>query len=151
MNMKETNKDIKSLLEKIDRVHISNTFFAMMNDQSCDCEEIIIKSNDNYVRIRSEAIGEDGHIVFDQCLSIKENDYPYEVCLEGSIFRFDKFSHLENGMIEGIRFVADGVFLFIFALKNNLVVTMSKYDLFEEIEMDFPEQEAEIVIRKRSD
>jgi hypothetical protein len=54
-------------------------------------------------------------------------------------------------MIEGIRFVADGVFLFIFALENNLVMTMSKYDIFEELEMDFPEQEAVLVVRKRSD
>ena len=137
--------------DKIDGFFISNAYFAMMTDQSCDCEKIIIKSNDNCVIITSEAVGEDGHIVFSHCSLDEVNSYPYEVCFEGYNFRFDKFSCLKNGMIEGMRFASDGVFLFIFALENNLVVTMSKYDLFEEIEMDFPEQEAELVIRKRSD
>ena len=51
-------------------------------------------------------------------------------------------------MIDGIRFCADGVFLFVFALGHNLVLTKSKYDLIAEIEMVLPETEAELKIRK---
>ena len=57
-------------------------------------------------------------------------------------------SYLENGMIDGIRFAAEDVFLLVFALENNLVITMSKLDLLEDIEMDYPEQEAKLIIKK---
>ncbi len=144
----KTTEDVINMLGVIDKIYISDSFLSMMNDQSCDCDEIVIKSGGFYFRLASQAVGEDGRIVFQECIAFKKDEYPYEVDLKGQSFRFDKFGYLENGMIEGIRFAAEEVFLFVFALENNLVVTMSKYDLFEEIEMDYPEQEAKLIIKK---
>ena len=140
---------IKSIIGKVDNIFISNAFFAMMNDQSCDCDEIIIKSNGNYIRLISEVVGEDGYIVLKCETSHDNNKYTYEVDLNGLIFTFDKCIYLTNGVIEGLRFTSDGVFLFIFASEHNLVLTMSKLDLFEEIDMHYPENEAVLVIRER--
>ena len=77
-----------------------------------------------------------------------QSQFLYEVDISKENFKFEKFCFLENGLIDGIRFCADGVFLFIFALEHNLVLTKSKYDLFEEIEMILPETEAVLKIRK---
>ena len=143
----KTTENIINVLDKIDKIYISNSFLAMMNDQSCDCDEVIIKSGDNYIKLTSQAVGEDGKIIFEECMSFKKNEYPYEVDLKGQRFRFDKFSYLENGMIDGIRFTGDEAFMFVFALENNLVLTMSKLDLFGEIEMDYPEKEAKLIIK----
>lgn len=136
------------MLGIIDKIYISDSFLAMMNDQSCDCDEVIIKNGDDCIKLTSQAMGGDGKIVFEECMSFEKNEYPYEVDLKGQRFRFDKFSYLENGMIDGIRFAAEDVFLFAFALENNLVITMSKLDLLGDIEMDYPEQEAKLIIKK---
>ena len=144
----KTTENIINVLDKIDKICISNSFFAMMNEQSCDCDEVIIKSGEFYVNLTSQAVGEDGKIVFEKCTTFEKAKYPNEVDLNGQSFRFDKFSYLENGMIDGIRFAAEDVFLFVFALENNLVITMSKLDLLEDIEMEYPEQEAKLIIKK---
>lgn len=146
--MEEKNENFSSMIAKIDAIYISDSFFEMINAQSCDCDELIIKRGDKYVRLISEAVGKDGRVVFDVVSSVDEVQYPYEVRLDKAQFVFDKFSHLENGAIDGIRFVSDGVFLFVFALEHNLVLTMSKYDLFDEAETDFPKEEAELLIKR---
>ena len=140
-------ENIIDMLGIIDKIYISDSFFAMMNEQSCDCDEIIIKSGEFYVKLMSQAIREDGKIVFEKCTTFEKAKYPNEVDLNGQSFRFDKFSYLENGMIDGIRCAGDEAFMFVFALENNLVLTMSKLDLFEEIEMDYPEKEAKLIIK----
>ena len=141
-------ENVINLLGVIDKIYISDSFFAMMNEQSCDCDEAIIKSGEIYMRLTSQAVGEDEKIVFEECISFEKDKYPYEVDLNGQSFRFDKLSYLENNMIDGIRFVAKEAFLFVFAIENNLVITMSKLDLFEDIKMDYPEQEAKLIINK---
>ncbi len=144
----KTTEDIINLLGVIDKIYISDSFLAMMNDQSCDCDEIVIKSGGFYFRLASQAVGEDGRIVFQECIAFKKDEYPYEVDLKGQSFRFDKFSYLEDGMIDGIRFSSEEIFLFVFSLENNLVITMSKLDLLGDIEMDYLEQEAKLIIKK---
>ncbi len=136
-------------ISKIDALYISKRFLERINEQSCDCDEIVIECDGAHVLLTSEAVGEDGRILFKEDISFDKAQYPYEVELENQRFVFDKFCHLENGMIDGIRFAADGVFLFIFALEHNLVLTMSKYDLFCETEMELPEKEATLTIAKR--
>lgn len=148
--MQDFNKQLSSMISSIDAIYISNSFFEMMNEQSCDCDEIVIKCGDKCILLTSEAVGENGRIVFNEAASFDETRYPYEIKLEGVQFVFDKSRYLENGMIEGVRFVADGVFLFIFASEHNLILTMSKYDLFDETEMDFSEKEAMLTIVKRN-
>ena len=145
--MKKT-ENIITLLGVIDKIYISDSFFDMVNEQSCDCDEVIIQSGDDCIKLTCQAVGEDGEIVLKKCMSFEKNEYSYEVDLKGQSFRFDKFSYLENGMIDGIRFSTEEVFLFVFALENHLVITMSKLDLFGDIEMDYPEHEAVLRIIK---
>ena len=72
-------------------------------------------------------------------MGTKRGYYDIEVAFEDAM--------VENGMIDGIRFTGDEAFMFVFALENNLVLTMSKLDLFGEIEMDYPEKEAKLIIK----
>ena len=141
-------KKIAELLSDIDSVHISDKLFEMINGQSCDCSEIVIKNGDRYIKLSSKPLGDDGYIEIDTVTGYAQSQFPYEVDIYKENFKFDKFCLLENGLIDGIRFRADGVFLFVFALEHNLVLTKSKYDLFEEIKMGFPKPEAELKIRK---
>ncbi|MBE6623876.1 MAG: hypothetical protein E7621_06825 [Ruminococcaceae bacterium] len=52
------------------------------------------------------------------------------------------------GLVEAIRYKCDDVFLFIFADEYNFIITMSKYDLFEETKTDILEAEATLEIQK---
>ena len=146
--MKDTKEISRSMLSKIDAIYISNDVFIVSN-QSFDCDKLIIKSGDRHIQLRSEALGEGGRIIFDEVSPFDGTQYPFEVKPRERAFTFDKFCRLENGMIDGIRFAADGVFLFVFALAHNLVLTISKYDLFEEKEMDFADEEASLWVVKR--
>jgi hypothetical protein len=148
MLLNESTKNATELLSNVDSIYISEKFFEMVNEQSCDCDEIVIKNGDKYILLTSHTSGEDGYIEIDTVANYTQSQFPYEVDISKENFKFDKFCFLENGLIDGIRFCADGVFLFIFALEHNLVLTKSKYDLFEEIEMILPETEAVLKIRK---
>lgn len=148
MLLNESTKNATELLSNVDSIYISEKFFEMVNEQSCDCDEIIIKNDDKYILLTSHTLREDGYIEIDTVANYAQSQFPYEVDISKENFKFDKFCFLENGLIDGIRFCADGVFLFIFALEHNLVLTKSKYDLFEKIEMVLPETEAALKIRK---
>ena len=51
-----------------------------------------------------------------------------------------------NGLIDAIKFKYKDMFLFVFALEDNLVLTKSKYDLLDETTNDFFEEEATLEI-----
>ena len=91
---------------------------------------------------------DDGYIEFDEGDAPKRACFPYEVDLRGEKLKLDKLAFLESGRIEGIRFTFGGQYLFIFASSHNLVLTASKYDLFGEVQTDFPKREAVLKIRK---
>ena len=145
------NADVKALLNRVDALFISEKFFSMMTSQSCDCDEIIIKSRDNYIKFTSKQLDEeDGFIVLEKTDSAEAQKFSYEVNFEESDFVFDKTISLENGAIDGVRFNGNGVFLYVFASEYNLILTISKYDLFEENRMELPEKEATLNIFKRN-
>ena len=148
MLLNEAAKKAVELLFNIDSIYISEKFFEMVTEQSCDCDQIVIKNGEKSILLTSHTSGEDGYIEIDTVADYEQSRFPYEVDISKENFKFDKFCFLENGLIEGIRFCADGVFLFVFASEHNLVLTKSRYDLFEEIEMLLPETEAELKIRK---
>ena len=102
----------------------------------------------SYNEIQEKLVAYVAYIEINTIANYAQSQFLYEVDISKDNFKFDKFCFLENGLIDGIRFCADGVFLFIFALEHNLVLTKSKYDLFEEIEMILPETEAVLKIRK---
>jgi len=144
--MENIDKKISSSLSNINALYVSVDFFEKINEQSCDCDKLIIKNGDTYILLTSKAIGEDAQIVFEEISPFDKARCMYEIKLDGMNFRFDKLCYLESGEIEGIRFAADGVFLFVFASERNLILTMSKYDIFEEIEMELPKTEARLTI-----
>ncbi len=126
----------------IQAIYISKSFCEMMNSQSCDCDSIVIRSGDKFIVLNYRSYNDDGYIEWENLSSFDANAYPYEVDLGDNVFRFDRVSYSDEGFIEGIRFTANDVFLFIFGSEHNLILTMSKYDLFEDIKMAFPETEA---------
>ncbi len=142
-------KKAMNLLTKVDGIYISDKFFEMMNEQSCDCDEIVIKSGDNYILLSSMPLGEDGYIEVKALDGFDASRFPYEVDISGEYFEFDKLCLHENGLTDGIRFKGGGAFLFVLALEHNLALTMSKYDLFEEMGTVIQEPEAELKIKRR--
>lgn len=126
----------------IDAIYLSKSFCEMMNSQSCDCDSIVIKSSDKFILLNYFSRDDDGYIEWENLFSFDADAYPYEVNLSNNVFKFDRVSYSEEGFVEGVRFTANDVFLFIFGYKHNLILTMSKYDLFEDIKMEFPETEA---------
>lgn len=140
------NKLIESF-SPIQAIYLSESFCEMINSQSCDCDSIVIRSGDKFIILNYRTFNNEGYIERKPLLYFNANTYPYEVDLSDNVFKFDKISYSDEGFIEGIRFTATNVFLFILGSEHNLILTMSKYDLFEDIGMDFPETEAILKIR----
>ena len=134
------------IFSRADAVYLSASFCEMVNSQSCDCDSIVIRSGDNFVVLNYKNINNDGCIDWKSLPSFDKNEYPYEVNLSDNVFIFDKFSYTDKGLIDGIRFSANDAFLFIFGSEHNLILTISRLDLFEEIKTDFPEAEASLKI-----
>ena len=132
---------------KIDSVYISESFFEMMNEQSCDCDEVVLGCNGKHFALTNHTLA-DIYSIDIRSIEFDKEHYPFQVDLSKGVLRFDKTLANDNGTIEGIRFKIDDDFLFVFALEHNLVLTKSKYDLFEEIEMEIQNEEAVLKIRK---
>ena len=132
---------------EIDSVYISESFFQMMNEQSCDCDEIVLGCKGKYFALTNHASA-DIYYIDIRSIEFDKEHYPFQVDLPKGVLRFDKTLANDNGTIEGIRFKTDEDFLFVFSLEHNLVLTKSKYDLFEEIEMEIQNEEAVLNIRK---
>ena len=156
----ESNKDmerggIMSNIELIkelgilQEIRLSASFCEKVNDQSCDCDSIILSGDQGTAYLTYRASGEDGCIEINPVTPYNELDYPYFVNLELREFQLDEICYYDDGSIEGIRFRADDTFLFIFGSEYNLILTMSKYDLFETIDMDFPKNEASLCLFRR--
>ena len=148
--MKHTSETLRTLLSEAEAIYISDSFLDIVNEQSCDCDKLVIQCGDKYTLLSYESVADDGHIIFEEITALPKVGYSYEVQLADKPFVLDQFHHLENGMIDGIRYENRNTFLFVFALEHNLVLTMSKYDLFEEIEMDLPTKEERLIISKRT-
>ncbi len=134
--------DLEKNLKNIKLLYISQETFCQVNSQSCDCLEIIVDTGEKLIYFEHNKYMEDGCIEFDELSSFNKEAYKYQVDLSNYTFKLDKIKYHEDGFVEAIRYKCEEVFLFIFASKDNLIITMSKYDLFEEIQMDFPKTEA---------
>lgn len=146
----ETTKKAE-LLSDIESLHMSDKFFEMISQSSCDCDEMVIKNGDKYILLTSHPLGEDGYLEINLLSNYDQDRFIYEVNMESEHYRFDKFCFLDNELIEGIRFRSGDIFLFVFALEHNLVLTKSKYDIFEELETDLPDIEETLrIIRNKN-
>lgn len=146
----ETTKKAE-LMSDIESLHMSDKFFEMISQSSCDCDEMVIKNGDKYILLTSHPLGEDGYLEINLLSNYDQDRFIYEVNMESEHYRFDKFCFLDNELIEGIRFRSGDIFLFVFALEHNLVLTKSKYDIFEELETDLPDIEETLrIIRNKN-
>ena len=136
---------------RIDELYISDKFCDQVTRQSCDCEEILLKSGESSYLISHRIKDGDGYIEIKSTDDFNLEDFTYKVHLGEATYKFDKIQTLDNGLIDGIRFRSEKSFLFVFALEYNLVLTQTTYDLFDEIDTDFPSEEDEplLQIRKR--
>lgn len=145
------DNNLIEIFSPIDAIYLSESFCEMMNSQSCDCDSLVIKCRNEFILLNYINRGDNGYIEWESLFPFDANAYPYEVKITDKIFKFDRVSYSEEGFVEGVRFSADGVFLFIFGSKHNLILTISKYDLFEDVKMDFPETEAVLQIISRKE
>ena len=136
---------------RIDELYISDKGFDMVTAQSCDCEEFLIKSGDSFYLVSHQFKDDDGYIEIKSIDDFNLKDFTYKAHLGYATYKFDKIQTFDNGDIDGIRFRSENVFMFIFALEYNLVLTLSTCDLFDESDTDLPSQEDEplLQIKKR--
>ena len=136
---------------RIDELYISDKGFDMVTAQSCDCEEILIKSGDSFYLVSHRFKDDDGYIEIKCVDDFDHKNFPYVVQFDDIAFNFERAQTLDNGYIDGIRFRSEKSFLFIFALEDNLVLTQTTRDLFDEKDADLPLEEDEplLQIKKR--
>ena len=79
MLLNESTKNATELLSNVDSIYISEKFFEMVNEQSCDCDEIVIKNGDKYILLTSHSSGEDGYIEINTIANYAQSKFLYEV------------------------------------------------------------------------
>ena len=131
----------------VDALYISDKFFDMVTAQSCDCEEILIKSADAFYLVSHRFKNDDGYIEIKCVDDFNPEDFAYTVQFGDATFKFEETLTLDNGRIDGIRFRSEKSFLFIFALEDNLVLTQTNYNLFSETDTDIPTENDEPILR----
>ena len=124
--------DLPKQLENIKELYIYEDGFWHINEQSCDCIKAIIDTGEKLISVQHNEYMEDGCIEFDEVFSFNKEAYKYKVNLTGYTFKLDGINYYENGFVRAIKYKCDDVFLFIIASEDNLIMTISKYDLFEE-------------------
>ena len=136
---------------RIDELYISDKFCDQVTRQSCDCEEILIKSGESSYLISHRSEDGEGYIEIKSTDNFNLKDFTYKVHLGDATYKFDKIQTLDNGYIDGIRFRSEKSFLFVFSLEDNLVLTQTTHDLFDEIDVELPLEEDEplLQIKKR--
>ena len=129
------------------KVCIESSTFWPIEEGSCDCGALVLDCGNKLLLLKH---GKPDPDQAEGCILIEEiaayDPCKFSVCVdqEGDVFRFDKCERTGTGEISGLRFCADGMFLFIFGNTFDLVVTKSKFDLFFECDMDYPDEEAEM-------
>ena len=92
MFLNEPAKSAVELLSNIDSIYIYEKFIEIVTEQSCDCDEIVIKNGDKYILLTSHTSGEDGYIEIDTVANYEQSQFPYEVDISKENFKFDNFA-----------------------------------------------------------
>jgi len=141
--MLDSNMRIKAL-------YISDKYCEQLSAQSCDCDKLLIETDDSSYVITHQRKEDDGYIEIKSAGELNLSEFTYAVELGSQEYELDKIKYLDNRRVDGIRFRSKKSFLFIFALEDNLTVTLTTYDLFEEIETEIPLEEDEPQLRLKS-
>ena len=132
---------------RIDELYISDRFYDQVTCQSCDCKEILIKSGDSFYLVSHQLKDDDGYIEIKRVDGFYNNDFTYMVKFPDDNFYFDRIQNTDKGLIDGIRFRSGKSYLFVFALEDNLVLTKTNYDLFDESDTAIPSEEDEPLLQ----
>ena len=54
--MNDLNENYAAMLSRPDAIYISKDFLDVINEQSCDCSRLIIKSGERHILLSSEPI-----------------------------------------------------------------------------------------------
>lgn len=65
MLLNESSKNPTELLSNIDSIYVSEKFFEIVNEQSYDIDEILIKNGDKYILLTLYNSGKNGYIEID--------------------------------------------------------------------------------------
>lgn len=134
--------ELEKVLANIKNIYISNKECYQHNVQSCDCMELVIDTGEKMISAMHREFGEDGRIELEEIFEYNKELYKYKMLIHDEQFKLERIAYFDNGFIDALKFRYDDVFLFVFALEDNLVLTKSKYDLLDETTDDFFEKEA---------
>ena len=130
------------MADTIKNIYISNYDFWPITFQSCDCFALIIDYGDKLEMYQHREHVDDGAIEVEIIDSFDAALFSVQVNLENEQFVLDKKLFKDDGALDAVRFKFEDVFLFVFASEYGLILTKSKYDIFEDQPMPFPEKEA---------
>ena len=138
--------------DEIREILISKNDLWRINEQSCDCQSVLIRTAHERIRVTYQANSscESEALVFTMASEQDEADFAYRVELDGEPAYLEKIAFTEEGSIEGLKFRMENGFLFLFASTHNLIVTRSIFDLIDDTDSDFPAKEATLKLVKRT-
>ena len=136
------HSELEKILKNIKNIYISSRECCQYNAQSCDCMELIIETGEKMISAVHREFGEDACIELMEISQYNKEEYKYKLSMCDETYRLERIAYFDNGLIDAIKFKYKDVFLFVFALEDNLVLTKSKYDLLDETTSDFFEEEA---------
>ncbi len=140
------HSELQKILKNIKNIYISSRECCQNNYQSCDCIELVVDTGEKMISVVHRKFGEDGCIELEEIHELNKEVYRYKMLMHDEHFKLERISNFDNGFIDAIKFKYKDVFLFVFALEDNLVLTKSKYDLLDETTNDFFEEEATLEI-----
>ena len=140
------HSELEKILKNIKNIYISSRECCQYTAQSCDCMELVVDTGEKMISVVHREFGEGGCIELEEIHDLNKEVYKYKMLMYDEQFELERISNFDNGLIDAIKFKYKDVFLFVFALEDNLVLTKSKYDMLDETTKDFFEDEATLEI-----
>ena len=136
----------KNLAGEVLYMAIAKDDAYQFNQQSCDCQEVIIAMQDQIFVATHESNGELGAIGLDRINGFNGDRYSLRITppADGS-FSFVKVLYHDNGAVDCIKYHYGDRYLFIFSSEDNLIVTKSLPDLTEEDDTPIPQFEDSVL------
>ena len=130
---------------EIKNIYISNYDYWHITTQSCDCQKIIVDTGDKFVLFEHQKFEDNGCIIFDLVEDFDKNEFIYKVDFGKEQYTYNEARCFDNGFVDGIKFVCNDVYLFIFASEYNLIFTKTRDDLFDDESVLF-EDDGELML-----
>ena len=126
------DSNLKKNITQIKNIYISNCDYWHITPQSCDCQRIIVDTGEKFILFKHQMLEDTGCIIFDQVEAFDKNEFIYKVDFGKEQYTYNETACFDNGFIDGIKFVCDGMYLFIFASEYNLILLKTVNDMFDE-------------------